>query len=147
MAKVQKCNRRRVVHLPFGIWESLVPVAFKPRCLTKDAFKRSTTARSTDNQCKPKSTSVHHSQLADQLATRLVIDGGKGKQKEEENDQVTMKLSAMKAVNASSQTPSGIVQAGWKKSAKSGIEVYPFDCKYSHIDMHETSGYTEETIS
>ncbi|PPQ82925.1 hypothetical protein CVT24_008809, partial [Panaeolus cyanescens] len=80
------------------------------------SIKSSTSSRAS-RPTKPKSTASITDQLADQLATKLVIESAKGKQKAEGSDGEATKLTAMRAVNASSQTLSGVVQSGWKKSA------------------------------
>lgn len=53
-------------------------------------------------------------QLANELATKLMIGSGKGKQKAEEGD---TKVLSMRSVNTASQALTQVVQAGWKKSS------------------------------
>ncbi|KAF9479762.1 cysteine peptidase C50 [Pholiota conissans] len=59
--------------------------------------------------------SITADQLANELASKLTLADGKGKQKAVEPSHDT-KSSSMRSVNSVSQTLTAIVQSGWKKS-------------------------------
>jgi len=57
--------------------------------------------------------SVTADQLANELATKLMIGSGKGKQKAQDDT----KVLSMRSVNTASQALTRVVEAGWKKSS------------------------------
>jgi len=76
-----------------------------------------TTSRCLQTRKPSKTTktgSVTADQLANELATKLTIGSGKGKQRAEGGDE---KVLSMRSVNAASHALTQVVQAGWKKSS------------------------------
>jgi separase len=81
--------------------------------------KKAATVRRTLTRQPPKSKlagSITADQLVNELASKLTLNDGKGKQRAEESSQDT-KASSMRSMNSVSQTLTGIIQSGWRKSS------------------------------
>lgn len=88
----------------------------KPTTITKASTSKLKTTATTKPITKSTTTTTPD-ELADQLAANLTITNGKGKQKAPPSVE-EKRLTAMRAVNAASQTLSATVKSGWKASSE-----------------------------
>lgn len=84
-----------------------------------DNMATSTSRIKAKTSVPPRKVPVSVDKLADQLASGLTLNHGKGKQKATAPALSTeeMRIASMRSVNAASQGLSTIVQSSWKRSA------------------------------